>query len=79
MTEQKPDSIHDIYFTPELKKKYAYYKMLAGDLDKRDWAFQKMREIVIHEAHYDFNPEKHSIDAKIPKGGILDAIRDSCK
>jgi hypothetical protein len=74
------DLEHDpIYLSSELRRKYAYYRYLAGDLDKRDWAFKKMRDIVVCESQYDFNPDIHEIDAKIPKGGILDAIRDACK
>lgn len=74
------DLEHDpIYLSPELRKKYAYYKHLAGDLDKRDWAFEKMRDIIVYESQRNFNPDIHLIDAKIPKGGILDAIRDSFK
>lgn len=74
------DLEHDpIYLSSELRRKYAYYRYLASDLDKRDWAFKKMRDIVVYESQYDFNPDIHEIDAKIPKGRILDAIRDACK
>lgn len=68
-----------IYLSSELRRKCAYYKYLAGDLDKRDWAFKKIRDIIVYESQYDFNPDIHEIDARIPKGGILDAIRHSCK
>lgn len=74
------DLEHDpIYLSSELRRKYAYYRYLAGDLDKRDWVFKKMRDIIVYESQYNFNPDIYEIDAKIPKGGILDAIRDACK
>jgi predicted glycosyltransferase len=75
----KHSSYEFIDLSQDAKEKYAYYQRLAGDIEQRDFALKKMREIIIHDTSYAFNPDIYEVDRKIPKGGILDAIRDSCK
>lgn len=52
---------------------------LQKELDRRDLAMNKNRHSRIYEESYQFDPDKFLVDRKIPKGGILQALRDSCK
>jgi hypothetical protein len=49
------------------------------ELDERNSILKEIRENEIKDCDYDFDPEEYSVDRKIPKGGILQALRDSCK
>lgn len=62
-----------------LRAKYFSLRNKAADLDSRTDAFNQMSKILIHETNYEFDPDKFLVDRKIPKGGILQALRDSCK
>lgn len=75
VTEQESSFIVESH----LRRKYYYLRNKAANLSFRDQAFNEMRHLIIHEASYEFDPDKFLVDRKIPKGGILQALRDSCK
>lgn len=60
----------------QLRRKYHALKERACNLDERDQALKEMRDLLIYEARYEFDPETFMTDRLIPKGGILKAIQD---
>lgn len=70
-------------FTPpkdvRSRKKIHSAKDIEKELKGRDLAFSEIRHKGIHEENYEFDPFVFMTDKKIQKGGILQALRDSCK
>jgi hypothetical protein len=63
-------------FTTSFRSKYSRLRREAGEMSVRDKRFDQIRELFIHDVDYEFDTEKYQVDARIPKGGILKAIRD---
>lgn len=59
------------------RKYFALRNRACESIEDRDEILKEMQDMRIHEANYDFDPETYRTDALIPKGGILQAIRDA--
>lgn len=59
-----------------IRHKYFQLRTDAGDLSVRDKNFRAIHDLLIHNTGYEFDPKTYLSDAVIPKGGILQAIRD---
>lgn len=59
-----------------VRLRHCQLRKRAGDLSVRDESFQAIHDLLVHGTEYEFNPEVYLSDAAIPKGGILQAIRD---
>lgn len=62
--------------SPEYRRRYFALKERACNIEERDEALKEIRNMRIHDADYEFSSEVYLSDAVIPKGGILQAIRD---
>ena len=60
-----------------LRRKYFALRKKAGEIENRDFAFKQMRDVIIYQASYDFEPETFMTDRKIPKGQILQKLREN--
>ncbi|MFZ9326498.1 MAG: hypothetical protein ACO24H_03425 [Polynucleobacter sp.] len=60
-----------------LRAKYFALRKKAGEIENRDFAFKQMRDVIIYQARYDFDPETFMADRKIAKGQILQKLREN--
>jgi len=72
----RPSELSEL--SPRLRRKYFALKEKSFNIETRDEALEEIRELFIHEAGYEFDPETFMADRLIPKGQILKAIRDGC-
>lgn len=63
----------------KLRRRYHSLRNEACDIQKRDESFSEIRNLFIFDADYDFEPAQFLADAKIPKGQILQKLREACK
>lgn len=62
-----------------LRCRYHSLRDEACDIEKRNERLSEIRDLFIFDADYDFDPARFLTDAKIPKGQILQKLREACK
>jgi hypothetical protein len=63
----------------KLRRRYHSLRDEACDIQKRSESLSQIRELFIFDIDYDFDPAQFLTDAKIPKGQILQKLREACK